>query len=150
LDYLGAEIKDQNNQDVPITNVPLYQQELAKDEDNKPWWAGELTSLKGYFFSEYGGNYCYDDDLGVTADIQPLVQGANGQAETGNLVTTVIVCPYSFDESPRPNSYREANNLIGVGRNLAEVVPKSATLLHEAFHAIHGGIFLGGDDEECG
>ncbi|KAH6856897.1 hypothetical protein B0I37DRAFT_351915 [Chaetomium sp. MPI-CAGE-AT-0009] len=149
LDYLGAEIQDQNGQNVLIRDVPLYQTELAKDADNKPWWAGELTGLNGYFFTEYGGNYCYEDDLGVTNDIKPLVRGANGEAREGDTVTSVILCPYSFDGSPRPNSYREANGLLAVGRNLADAIPKSATLLHEAFHTIHGGYFLAGDDEIC-
>lgn len=131
-------------------DVPTYQKELADDEDNKPWYSGELTNLNGYYFTEYGGNYCYDDDLGVTAAIHPLTPDANGAAEgASEAVASIIVCPYSFDGSPRPNSYRQANNLLRVGTNLADAVPKSATLLHEAFHAVHGIAFLSAGDEKC-
>jgi hypothetical protein len=150
LDYLGVEIKDENQQQVPISNIPLYKKELAKDAKNKPWWAGERTGLKGYYFTEFGGHYCVDDRLGCTTDIIPLRQDADDDAEPTDLVTTVVLCPYSFDGSERPNSYREANNLIAVGKNLADGVPKSATLLHEAFHVVHGSNLLGDNEEKCG
>ncbi|EAQ88350.1 predicted protein [Chaetomium globosum CBS 148.51] len=58
LDYKDDEIKDQNDQNVLVRDVPLYQSELAKDPENKPWWAGDLTSINGYFFSEHGASYC--------------------------------------------------------------------------------------------
>lgn len=86
LDYQGAEIKDENQQPVPISTIPLYKQELAKHAGSKPWWAGELTGLKGYFFTDFGGNYCYNDGLGVTTDIMPLRQNADDDAEPEDLV----------------------------------------------------------------
>ncbi|KAL2802027.1 hypothetical protein BJX63DRAFT_438263 [Aspergillus granulosus] len=146
-DYLGNEILDQDNNPIRIVAVEEYQKKLAEDADNEPWWSGELTDLNGYYFTEHGGNYCYEDDLGVTAAIQPLIQGTNGQAEAAEEIASVILCPYSFDESPRPDSYRDANNLLARGRNLADAIPKSTTLIHEAFHAIRGIEFLAGDDE---
>ncbi|KAL2867619.1 uncharacterized protein BJX67DRAFT_380966 [Aspergillus lucknowensis] len=79
------------------------------------WWLGELTDLNGYYFTDYGGIYCYEDDLGITAAIQPFVQGANGQAETADEIASIILCPYSFDNSPRPDSYRDANGLLAQG-----------------------------------
>ncbi|KAL2872835.1 uncharacterized protein BJX67DRAFT_20775 [Aspergillus lucknowensis] len=147
LDYLGNEIGDENDNPISISDVPTYQEQLNVDRANQPWWSGELTDLNGYYFTEYGGNYCYEDDLGITAAIQPFTQGANGQAVAAHEIASVILCPYSFDETPRPNSYRDANNLLARGRNLADAIPKSTTLIHEAFHAIHGTAFLAGADE---
>ncbi|GKT58404.1 hypothetical protein ColTof4_12335 [Colletotrichum tofieldiae] len=90
-DYRGNDILDQNGNPIRIMDIPKYQQQLSEDADNKPWWSGELTDLNGYYFTEYGGNYCYEDDLGVTAAIQPFRQGANGQAETAEEIASVIV-----------------------------------------------------------
>jgi hypothetical protein len=149
IDYQGNDILDQDGKQIRIVDVGNYQEKLSEDADNKPWWSGELTDLNGYYFTEYGGNYCYEDDLGVTAAIQPLIQGANGQAQNADEIASVILCPYSFDGSPRPDSYKNANNLLASGTNLADAVPKSATLIHEAFHAIHGTEFLAGDEEKC-
>ncbi|KAL2788776.1 hypothetical protein BJX66DRAFT_308231 [Aspergillus keveii] len=141
-DYKGEPILDENGDPVPIRDVPEYQMRLEEDPNNEPWWSGDLTDLNGYYFTEYGGNYCYEDDLGVTAGIEPL-----GGDEVGQDVVSVILCPYSFENGQRPDSYQDANNLLRAGTNLADAIPKSATLLHEAFHAIHGGIFLAGDNE---
>ncbi|KAK8051640.1 hypothetical protein PG993_003025 [Apiospora rasikravindrae] len=55
----------------------------------------------------------------------------------------------NFDQNPKPNSYKEANDLLLIGTNLADAVPKSATLIYEAFRALHGGIFLDGNREIC-
>ncbi|KAF9873208.1 hypothetical protein CkaCkLH20_09371 [Colletotrichum karsti] len=150
LDFQGNEIRDQNGDPVPIDSVPEYRTALNEDPDNKAWWSGDLLeNMKGYFFTEYGANYCYDDDLGVTADIQPYIQGANGQAVTGDSKTSLIMCPHSFDRTDMPNTYRDANNLItdSPPTNLADAIPKSATFLHEMFHTLYGGYFLAGDDE---
>jgi hypothetical protein len=141
-DYKGEPILDGNGDPVPIQDVAEYQRRLDEDPNNEPWWSGDLTDLNGYYFTEYGGNYCYEDDLGVTAGIEPL-----GTGEADPEITSVILCPYSFDGGQRPASYQDANNLLRAGTNLADAVPKSATLLHEAFHAIFGGIFLGGVEE---
>lgn len=148
IDYQGNDISDQDGNPIRIMDVSIYQDKLGEDEDNKPWWSGELTNLNGYYFTETGSNYCYEDELGITAAIQPLVRGANGQAQDADEVASVILCPYSFDSSPNPDSYRDANNLLAPGTNLAMAVPKSATLIHEAFHSIHGTEFLAGAEEE--
>ncbi len=148
-DYLGNDILDQNNQPVRIMDMAKYQEELTKDANTEPWWLGDFTELKGYYFTEHGGNYCYENELGATADILPFKQGATGQAEANDEVHCVILCPHSFDGSPKPDSYRDANNLLAAGTNLADAIPKSATLLHELFHAIRGEDFLAGGDEIC-
>lgn len=148
-DYEGNDILNEDGSKVRIKDIPEYAKELAKDPKAKPWWAGELTDLNGYYFTEDGGNYCYTDELGLTADIQLLRRGASGQAEVDNEIHSVILCPYSFDGSPQPNSYRDANKLLKENTNLADAVPKSATLLHEMFHALRGGFFLTGNDEKC-
>ncbi|KAK4038077.1 hypothetical protein C8A01DRAFT_48254 [Parachaetomium inaequale] len=151
-DYMGKEMLNQTNDPIRIMDVQKYKDKLAEDKKNKPWWSGDLTDLNGYFFAENGSNYCYptpgEYDLGITAAIQHLEQGANGQAETRGEIASVIICPYSFDESPQPDSYRDANDLIARRTNLAKAVPKSATLLHEAFHAILRTAFLSGMDEK--
>ncbi|KAH8585528.1 hypothetical protein B0O99DRAFT_154103 [Bisporella sp. PMI_857] len=148
-DFQGNDILDQNGNPVRIVDVPKYREMLAEDADNKSWWSGELTDLNGYYFTEYGGNFCYTNkDLAITAAIQPFQRGANGEAENYQEIASVIMCPYSFDGSPRPNSYRVANDLIASGTNLADAVPKSASLLHELFHALHGIDFLSGEDED--
>ncbi|KAI0205632.1 hypothetical protein F4808DRAFT_409742 [Astrocystis sublimbata] len=150
LDFQANEILDQSSNPVPISAVPVYAARLAEDADNKPWWAGELTDLHAYYFAEDGGNYCLTDDLGVTARSEFLVQNGAGNAVPRDPdVASVIICPYAFDASPRPNNYNDANNLIQAGTNLADAVPKSATLLHEMFHVIAGVDFLSGGDEDC-
>ncbi|GAW12855.1 hypothetical protein ANO14919_022260 [Xylariales sp. No.14919] len=125
LDYLAQEIRDQDDNLVSIMNIPDYAARLGEDPNNRPWWSGELTTLNGYYFSDTGAS-----------------RGVDGQAENANPIASIILCPYSSDESPRANSYRDANNLIHAGTNLADAVPKSATLLHEGFHAI----FRAGDE----
>ncbi|KAI3317158.1 hypothetical protein HD806DRAFT_527304 [Xylariaceae sp. AK1471] len=150
LDFANNDILDQNSEPVPISAVPVYAEHLAEDPDNRPWWAGELTELHAYYFTEYGGNYCLTDDLGVTARSELLMRNAAGDAVPRDPdVASVIICPYAFDTSPRLNNYKDANNLIQDGTNLADAVPKSTTLLHEMFHAIGRIDFLAGDDEEC-
>jgi hypothetical protein len=153
LDYEGEEMVNQTNQPIRIMDVQEYQDKLAEYSENQVWWSGDLTTLKGYFFAENGSNYCYptrdEYDLGLTAAIRHLAQGANGEAQIRGEIAGIIICPWSFDGSLQPNSYREANGLLESGTNLAEAVPKSATLLHEAFHAVLGRGVLAGAAEEC-
>ncbi|KAK1980457.1 hypothetical protein LZ30DRAFT_750732 [Colletotrichum cereale] len=149
LDFQANEMEDQNGNTIAIQGVPKYQELLLRDADNKPWWSGEITNQNGYYFTEYGGNYCYEDDLGVTAAIQLLERNSAGQAQAQPEKAAVILCPFSFDDSPQPDSWREANDLLATGVSLHLAVPKSATLVHEAFHALHGTAFLSGEDEKC-
>ncbi|KAK8122175.1 hypothetical protein PG984_010845 [Apiospora sp. TS-2023a] len=146
-DYQGKDILDQNGNPIRIMDIPKYDERLAGDPDNKPWWSGELTALNSYYFTEHGGNYCHTDELGLTAKMEPFRAGANGQAEAVGEIAGVILCPYSFEGSSKPDSYKEASNRLVVGQNLADAIPKSATLLHEAFHALFGVEFLAGDAE---
>ncbi|KAH7311223.1 hypothetical protein B0I35DRAFT_61850 [Stachybotrys elegans] len=138
-DFQGNEIVDEDGSAVSISDVPAYKKSLGEDQGNKPWWSGDLTDLQGYYFTDHGGNYCYDDELGITASIQLL-----GRPE----LASIILCPYAFDRSPKPDNYRAANNLLADGVNLADAIPKSTTLLHEAFHFLRGDEFLSGDDEK--
>ncbi|KAI1812914.1 hypothetical protein GGS20DRAFT_511454 [Poronia punctata] len=152
LDFRNNVIHDQNGDPVPISAVPLYAQRLADDPNNEPWWAGEITDLYAYYFTvnDFGGNYCQTDELGVTARSEFLVRNAAGNAVPRDPdVASVIICPYAFDSNHRPDNYGDANNLIRDGTNLADAVPKSATLLHEMFHAIGRSDFLGGSAETC-
>ncbi|KAK8080202.1 hypothetical protein PG997_008020 [Apiospora hydei] len=142
LDYEANVILNGKGEEIPIREVSTYKKRLDEDEMNVPWWAGDLTNLNGYYFTEHGYDYCDGDALGATA-------GAGGRAEKAPEVYSIIICPYSFDDNQNqaPNSYKEANDRLVPGKNLADAVPKSATLLHEAFHAIFGGHFLDGDKE---
>ncbi|KAK0742157.1 hypothetical protein B0T21DRAFT_124691 [Apiosordaria backusii] len=146
LDYEADIILDEDGNQVRIGDIPEYVAQLEKEPNAIPWWAGS-SGLNGYYFTETGGNFCNGDNLGLTASIQPLQRNANNQAEEDDLLASVILCPHAFDGSKRPNNYREANSLLREGINLADAVPKSATLLHELFHALRGDAFLAGDDE---
>lgn len=69
-------------------------------------------------------------------------------------VAAIILCPSAFDGVPGrkpavPNSYLEANKLLKEGSNLADAVPKSASLIHELFHALRGDMFQSGKAEKC-
>lgn len=150
LDFEGKEMRNNKNEPVYIRDVDLYQDKLAVDSRIHPWWAGDLTTLNGYYFEEEGGNFCYGaDDLGATATLQKLVRGSSGKAENGDRIWAVILCPEAFSNSRRPASYRDASNAISVNTNFATVIPRSTTLLHEAFHLLRGGFFDSGDDEIC-
>jgi hypothetical protein len=142
--YDGTDIKDDKGNDVPISAVPEYANRLKREKGIKPWWGGDHTTLRGYYFDDEGADYCVGTNLGLTAAIQPFRRGADGKAQAGDELASVILCPYSMDTSPRPNSYREASNLLQVGTNLAEAVPKSATLLHEMLHALRGDDYWSG------
>ncbi|KAK3900067.1 hypothetical protein C8A05DRAFT_36302 [Staphylotrichum tortipilum] len=111
-----------------------YKKALDEDAMIEPWWMGKLTTLNGHYFTENGGNYCFKDELGLTAAIVPFKQDANGRPKATAQYQTA--------------NYRDANNLLAAGTNLKCAVPKSATLLHELFHAIHGKALLSGDIEK--
>jgi hypothetical protein len=151
LDFEANEMQDQDGNTILVQDVPVYQEKLDEDPDIRVFWSGDLTDQNGYYFTESGANICDDGDLGGTSDLHVLVRDENGQAkkdERGGIVN-VILCPKSFDTTEQPASYREANVGLTQGANLAQAVPKSATLLHEIFHAINRGIFLGGTSEIC-
>ena len=76
----------------------------------------------------------------VPADAQPVKHEVQG----------IILCPYAFDNNEKPNDYGTALRQIQQGRtSLETVMPKSATLLHEAFHVVFGTSMLQGDNEVC-
>ncbi|KAL3425262.1 hypothetical protein PVAG01_02053 [Phlyctema vagabunda] len=137
-DAQGRDILDQNQNPVRIMDIAKYRDQIAADPGNQPWWSDDVN---GYYFTDTGANYCSGDNLGLTAAIQPLIS-VNGQVQNGPEIASVIICPYSFDRSPRPASYRDANTQLVSGTNLADAVPRSSTLLHELFHAIWGDTFL--------
>ena len=150
FDFKGDQIKDKNGNPVAIKDVPVYQKKLAEDRANKPWWTGRDTALKGYYFDELGGNYCSNPkNLAATAATQRVEVDANGKPVNKGEVASVILCPSAFDNTKQPNSYRDANALITDRTSLAAAVPKSATLLHEVFHAVRGTDMLSGKEEEC-
>jgi len=161
LDYEANEIRDRDGNNVPIEAIPGYSEKIGEDPDNEAWWSGDLTSLNGYFFDVLGGEFCahrerneqgvlLDPPLGVTASIEPLRRGPDGTAVPGDpsQIAGVIVCPYAFEDPKRPDSYREANQLLAQGTNLARAVPKSATLVHELLHVFMGDSFAAGLAEQ--
>ncbi|KAK4173150.1 hypothetical protein QBC36DRAFT_61655 [Triangularia setosa] len=147
LDFQTKVIVDKDNNEISIDKVPGYATALRKEAKAVPWWAG-ASGLNGYFFTESGGDYCDTaGNFGLTAKIELFKQGANGKAQKDRIARSVIICPNAFDQN-QPDSYKEANELLATGTNLADAVPKSATLVHELFHAIHGGDFSTGKAEE--
>lgn len=129
LDYLAHDIVDTQGHPVTIQQVPEYAAALGRDPNNEPWWSGDLTPINGYYFSDIGGNYCDDTNLGLTAIINEL----RPNAATRQPITSVIICDYAFNDPNRPVSYQAGDAQIVAGTNLATVVPRSATLFHEAF-----------------
>lgn len=147
LDKHGDPIKV-NGKPLAVESIPKYRSELRAGSKIKAWWAGEYTDLNGYFFDEDGGNFCNNPlHYGVTAVIRPLEP--KGMAMNGNQIAAMVICPSSFDNTGHPNSYRDANNNIAVGTSFADAIPKSATLVNEVFHKVHGTDFLAGLDEKC-
>ncbi|TRX94653.1 hypothetical protein FHL15_004425 [Xylaria flabelliformis] len=138
LDFQAQDIFDGQGNLVRIADVPSYAEKLNEDADNDAWWSGFLTDTNGYYFSPTGGEYCDGTNLGLTATIQQLVPGPNGGAQNGHTLSSIVLCPYSFTESPQPNTYKDANALLTQRTDLAKAVPKSSTLLHEAFHLLFG------------
>ncbi|EJP64331.1 uncharacterized protein BBA_06713 [Beauveria bassiana ARSEF 2860] len=148
-DYLGNKIHDDDNEIVTIEKVKEYKKALAREPNARPWWSGAHSALKGYYFTEKGGDYCTESQLAATAHIEELNRPLPaGEAEKVE-IASVILCPESFNTTLRQANYRDANNLITDGTNLADGVPRSATLLHEAFHAIRGDDLFSGNDESC-
>lgn len=148
LDFQGNVIKDENGNVVRVMDVQAYKNRLEKDPDVLPWWAGLYTPQKGYYFTESGAHYCDGDDLGLSAAIE-LLQDSTSPTTPDNEINSIIIRPHAFDGNPQPNSYREANELLEEGKNIARAVPKSATLVHELFHLIRGDDFLAANKEFC-
>ncbi|KAI2471680.1 hypothetical protein F4781DRAFT_90224 [Annulohypoxylon bovei var. microspora] len=137
LDWQANEIIDDDGNPVTIVDVPGYAEALDADADNDAWWSGDLTPVNGYYFSTTGGEYCDTNNLGLTAAIQELEADITGQPTVRKQIESIIICDHSFTND-RPDSYSAGDALIVAGTNLATVVPKSATLLHEAFHLLFG------------
>ncbi|OBT97835.1 hypothetical protein VE01_04980 [Pseudogymnoascus verrucosus] len=142
-DWNAQDIIDANGNIVTIGDVPGYAEALAENKTSEAWWSGDLTPVNGYYFSPTGGDYCDGAGLGLTAEITELNQPTR---PTG--IESIILCGSSFTNG-KPNNYRDGDALIQAGTNLADVVPKSATLLHEALHVLNGAGptgFLQGDE----
>ncbi len=139
LDFQANDIVDSQGNLVCIADVPAYMAALDEDINNDDWWSGDLTPVNGYYFSTTGSEYCDGTKLGLTAVIQPLMAGPNGQAQEDDPISSIVLCERSFTPSPAPNdTYRDANAQLAMGTNLADVVPKSSTLLHKGFHLVFG------------
>lgn len=149
-DWQARDITNAEGQPVTIAQVPAYAAALDEGPDNAVWWSGDRTDVNGYYFSTTGGKYCDGDNLGLTAMITELEpDGAGSATARANPIESIILCDHSFTTGDRPASYRAGDALIAVDTNLATVVPRSATLLHEAFHMLFGAGptgFLQGDE----
>jgi len=64
-------------------------------------------------------------------------------------IGAIVICPSSFDGTLELDSYRDANNKLAPGTSFLEAIPKSVTLVHEAFHTVLGEGVLAGDAEKC-
>jgi hypothetical protein len=122
---------------------------------NVAWWAGDRTTANGYYFTDAnsGGNYCNTPgNDGITANLLLVRSTPNGLPTQHAEYSTVVLCPSSFTNAARPNSWTAGSAQIVAGVSLQTVLPKSTTLLHELFHLIHGAGttgFLEGNDEFC-
>lgn len=153
-DFNGKDIVDKNKNPVPIKDLPKYKTELRKFPEMKPWWPDAVPDLNGYYFDDEGGDFCDDPEhMGATAKIQRMRQLPRGSAApvTNDRRASMIICPQAFDNTVAPDSYIAANRKIKANTrvSLHEVVPKSATLLHESMHAIFGETMLSGKAEQC-
>lgn len=142
-DFNADVILDNNGNIVTIADVPGYAEALAENITSEAWWSGDLTPVNGYYFSPTGGDYCDGAGLGLTALIKEI-----NEPTRPNGIESLIICRSSFTNG-QPDNYRDGDALIQAGTNLARVVPKSATLLHEVFHVLFGAGptgFLQGDE----
>ncbi|TLD30349.1 hypothetical protein PspLS_01910 [Pyricularia sp. CBS 133598] len=147
LDHTGKEIKDDDGKLVAIKDVSVYENMLSQDPKALPWWSRDLN---GYYFDQDGGEFCRQmTNFGATAAIQLAGGDTPAGSDPPSEIATVILCPVSFDNRDKQNSYREANIRLAARVSLEDAIPKSATLLHEAFHAIRGVEILAGSEEKC-
>ncbi|KAI1807190.1 hypothetical protein F4811DRAFT_567043 [Daldinia bambusicola] len=157
-DWQDKEIMDSKGNPVTIEKVPGYKKALKADPGIKPWWSGGIKEPKGYYFSTTGKNYCNKNtkNLALTAAIKVFTGTPPGLTRMRRTVDMIVLCGESFTNTISPNSYNLGNAKTTPGTSLADVLPKSATLLHEAFHLIFGVYdgknsnmgFLEGDDEK--
>lgn len=147
-----------NGQQILINAVDSYTKNIALGD--VPWWAGDHTALNGYYFtpSDSGGTYCNTQGrFGLTSTITPLVQAEPGAQPKPSTkpAQSIIFCPWAFDNTaefdgfpPQVDSYPIGLAVITTevastedspfqkGTSLDEVMPRSTTLLHEAFHVV--------------
>lgn len=122
---------------------------------NVPWWAGEHTTANGYYFTaaNSGGNYCNAaGNYGLTSILNLYVadpKNPKGTKPRSIMYQTVVLCPGSFTIPTRPDTWIAGSNQIRAGTSLDQALPKCTTLLHEAFHVVHGTSMLEGDSEFC-
>lgn len=148
-DLNGKEMHNSKNELILIQDVDEYKLQVSGKE--KPWWPTNITDLNGYYFDEDGGHFCSATNLGVTASIRRIERRPNGStlAPKDERIASIIICPSAFSNPRAPNNYRDAsNNIVLPGKSLGDCLPKSATLLHETFHAIFGEVMLAGPAEK--
>ncbi|KAI1470384.1 uncharacterized protein F4812DRAFT_456392 [Daldinia caldariorum] len=139
-DWQDKEIKDSKGNPVTIEKVPGYRKALKDDRAIKPWWSGGIKEPKGYYFSTTGKDYCKKNtkNLALTAAIKVFTGTPSGRTTLRRTIDMIVLCGESFANTLSPDSYKLGNAKIKAGTSLADVVPKSMTLLHEAFHLIFG------------
>jgi hypothetical protein len=141
----------QNGQNVPISTA--YASSLTPGI--VPWWAGTYTTANGYYFTpaNSGGNYCNTlGNDGLTAILELNVANKKDETKKKAVYQTVVLCPGSFTNPNRPDSWLIGSNQITAGQSLQTALPKCTTLLHEAFHVVLGAGpegMLEGDREFC-
>lgn len=146
--------RDDEGNEIYINNVPqtinkLYAERLGNG--NVPFWA---DLMKAYEFgpADEGPAFCTNNEGTKGATSSLTGWGGNKVA--------VSLCPLAFDgedgkdlEVLPPSDTTDLVDATGEafadGTPLFRVTPKSATLYHEAFHAVFEGDFLGGSEEIC-
>lgn len=141
LDFEGREIKDGEGDLVPLSQLQAYKDGIAEVKGNKAYWTGDFSPMNGYYFSTTGSGYCDvvnkdgSKNYGLTSDIKLLDGKGN---VTPNRVSVVTLCDAAFTATVFQPDFRTANQMTQEGTKLRNVMPRSATLLHEMFHVIFG------------
>lgn len=131
---------------MPRTIQDIYGKDIKPGQ--VPFWSPDLN---GYDFAtpDNGNTYCSNNPTskGATSDLK-------GEAAANSDLAGVTLCPLAFASTDSlDNLPTSSDGLVDVdglplarGTSLAKVMPKSATLLHEAVHVIEGPRFLSTDE----
>lgn len=142
-----AVVRDSTGEEMWEGTTPVtVQQTFGKKIEAKqlPFWSSYLNAYE-FASSADGEQYCANnaDAKGATADLHLPTKPSSP-------IVAVTLCPYAFTAPDAiellPNADADLLDLDGVafreGTYLHKVLPKSATLLHEAFHVVRGNRFL--------
>ncbi|ROV99111.1 hypothetical protein VMCG_06598 [Cytospora schulzeri] len=141
-DYTGKEIWEGG---APVTVKQAFGKDLRSGL--VPFWCSDINAYD-FASSKNGEQYCTNnkETKGATSSLNvPYKENLH--------IAVVTLCPYAFTSMdaiaslPFPSSVAKEDlkdhngNNLKTGTSLEVVLPKSATLLHEAFHVLNEGVF---------